>query len=207
MHSVRLGERFRYEYDFTDYCSSVGSSATATSLSSSSRSSDTPTASSSSPRASVSLTPTRSKRERRTDSAAPDGAATPASKSEASRDKVRSGAAHDECSPVLRAGCAPADKALASQTRHPCRLIPPGCATCRRSGFRVVNPSTVRPSVWRLLQPIRRLLLLTHPSDLQLPGVDLLPHQSTANSLPLRAAPGTTDKHVDVGHAPPSLPA
>jgi hypothetical protein len=86
----------------------------------------------------------------RTKSAAPDGAATPASKSEASRDKVRSGATHDECSPVLRVGCTPAGTPLASQTRHPCRLIPPGCATCRRSGFGVINPSTVRPRLWRL---------------------------------------------------------
>ena len=145
-------------------------------------------------------------RERRTNSAAPDGAATPTSKSKASRDNVPSGATHNECSRVLPAGYTPADKALASQTRHPCRLIP-GCAMRRRSGFRVINPSTVRPSVWRLPQPIGRLLLLTHPSELQLPGVDLLPDQSKANSLPLSAAPGTTDKHVDVGHAPPSLPA
>jgi hypothetical protein len=93
------------------------------------------------------------------------------------------------------------------QARHPCRLIAPGCATCRRSGFRVINPPTVRPSFWRLPQPIRRLLLLAHPSDLQVPDVDLLPHQSEANSLPLRVAPGTTDEHVDVGHAPPSLPS
>jgi hypothetical protein len=89
--------------------------------------------------------------------------------------------------------------------RHPC-LIAPGCATCRRSGFRVINPHTVRPSFWRLPQPIRRLLLLTHPRDLQFPEVDLLAHQSEANSLTLRIAPGTTDEHVDVGHAPPSLP-
>jgi hypothetical protein len=92
------------------------------------------------------------------------------------------------------------------QARPPCRLIGPGCATCRRSGFRVIYPHTVRPSFWRLPQPIRRLLLLTHPRDLQLPDVDLLAHQSEANSLTLRVAPGTTDEHVDVGHAPPSLP-
>ena len=139
-------------------------------------------------------------------SAAPDGAATTASEPEASRNNVHSGGTHDECSPALRAGCAPAGKVLASQARHPCRLIAPGCATCRRLGFRVINPPR-GPNVRRLPQPIRRLLLLTHPSDLELPGVDLLPHQSEANSLPLRVAPGTTDEHVDVGHAPPSLPS
>ena len=185
-------------------------------------------------------------------SAAPDGAATTASESEASRDNVRSGGTHDECSPALRAGCAPAGKVLASlghfpregllkrgtvggralgpngptsgqqrtggtagshprrssgcQARHPCRLIAPGCATCRRLGFRVINPPRGL-NFRRLPQPIRRLLLLAHPSDLELPGVDLLAHQSEANSLPLRVALGTTDEHVDVGHAPPSLPS
>ena len=62
-----------------------------------------------------------------------------------------------------------------------------------------------RPSFWRLLQPIRRLLLLAHPSDLELPGLDLLPHPGEANSLPLRVAPGKTDEHVDVSHAAPSV--
>ena len=70
--------------------------------------------------------------------------------------------------------------------QHHCGLIAPGYATCRRSRFRVINPQ-VRPSFWRLPQPIRRLLLLAHPSDLELPGVDLLPHQGQANSLALRA--------------------
>ncbi len=92
------------------------------------------------------------------------------------------------------------------RARHHCRLIAPGYATCRRLRFRVINPQ-VHPSFWRLQQPIRRLLLLAHPSDLELPGVDLLPHQGEANSLPLRVAPGRTDEHVDVGHAPPSLPS
>ena len=92
------------------------------------------------------------------------------------------------------------------RTRYHCRLIATGYATCRRLRFRVINPQ-VRPSFWRLQQPIRRLLLLAHPSDLELPGVDLLPQQGEANSLPLRVAPGRTDEHVDVGHAPPSLPS
>jgi hypothetical protein len=52
-------------------------------------------------------------------SAAPDGAATTASEAEASRDKVRSGGTHDECSPALRAGCAPAGKVLASLGHPP----------------------------------------------------------------------------------------
>ena len=91
------------------------------------------------------------------------------------------------------------------RARHPCGLIAPGYATCRRSRFRVKTPQ-VRPSCLRLPQPIRRLLLLAHPSGLELPVGDLLPHQGQAKSLALRAAPGTTDEHVDVGHAPPSLP-
>lgn len=78
-------------------------------------------------------------------------------------------------------------------------MIAPGYATCPRSRFRVINPQIHR-SLWRLQQPIRRLLLLAHPCDLELPGVDLLPHQGEANSLPLRVAPGRTDEHVDVGH-------
>jgi hypothetical protein len=92
------------------------------------------------------------------------------------------------------------------RARHHFRLIAPGYATCRRLRFGVINPR-VRRSFWRLQQPIRRLLLLAHPSDLELAGVDLLPHQGEANSLPLRVAPGRTDEYVDVGHAPPSLPS
>ena len=72
------------------------------------------------------------------------------------------------------------------------------CAMPRRS-LRVIDPSTIRPG--RLPQPIRRLLLLTHPRNLEPPGLDLLPHQGEANSFPLDAAPGTADEHVDVGHA------
>ena len=73
-----------------------------------------------------------------------------------------------------------------------------GCAMPRRS-FRVVDPSTIRPG--RLPHPIRRLLLLTHPGNLEPPGLDLLAHQGEANGFPLGVARGTTDEHVDVGHA------
>ena len=52
-------------------------------------------------------------------SAAPDGAATTASESKASRDNVRSGGTHDECAPALRVGCAPAGKVLASLGHFP----------------------------------------------------------------------------------------
>ena len=82
----------------------------------------------------------------------------------------------------------------------------PGYAKCRRSRFRVKTPQ-VRPSFLRLPRPIRRLLLVAHPSGLELPVGDLLPHQGQAKSLALRAVPGTTDEHVDVGHASPSLPS